>query len=427
MSAAREKFKSTGKNCNVIRPFLVYNGKINSRTLFYFPGRAMKILLVANYVPDCQQSMQRYADLLEKGLTEAGQEVRIIRPLVKAGKFALSESGVKWLGYIDKLVLFPKALKEAVEWADVVHICDHSNAVYVKHVQAKPHIVTCHDLLAVRSALGEIPRQETRWSGRKLQRMILDGMAAARNIVCVSRATRSDVARLVPNSGAQVSHIYNGLNYPYEPMDSGEAALRLQKLGIAPDQAFIFHVGGNQWYKNRLAVLKIFVQLRKRKEYRNLVLIMAGKPWTEEMRQFVRVNELEWCVVELIDAAEEDLRALYSRAEVFVFPSLEEGFGWPIAEAQACGCPVVTSNRAPMTEVGGEAATYIDPLDYESAAAAIAAAMGSRAVAGEASRRNAARFNTNTMINAYLAIYQSLNGNAVDGTAVESAASRIAC
>ena len=385
----------------------------NGSTAWYeFPERVLKILLIANYIPDAQQSMLRYAELLQRGMTKAGHEVRVVRPEARAGKFARGPSGAKWLGYIDKLVLFPKILREALAWPDVVHICDHSNAFYVKFLQGQPYVVTCHDLLAVRSALGEISEHKTRWSGRKLQRMILDGLKAARNIICVSDATRDELLRLTGNSGAQVVRIYNGLNQPFEPMERGEATRLVQKAGLAPDQPFVLHLGGNQWYKNRLGVLKIFARLRKRPAFRNLVLVMAGKPWTEEMREFVRSHELEWCVVELVDVPEETLQALYSRAEVFLFPSLEEGFGWPIAEAQACGCPVVTSNRAPMTEVGGSAATYVDPLAEEAAATAVAELIGatgdSRLVMRDASLHNAARFSTSGMIDHYLEFYRGL-------------------
>lgn len=368
----------------------------------------MRILLIANYVPDAQQSMQRYAAVLRDGLTMAGHNVRVIRPDAIAGRLAPHRSAVKWFGYIDKLALFPEALRRALGWADVVHICDHSNAFYVKYLQAKPHVVTCHDLLAIRSALGEIPDRTTRWSGRQLQRMILDGLRNARNIVCVSEATRADLRRIAGDSDAQISRIYNGLNYPYEPMTVRDAAAHLSRAGLDSNRPFILHVGGNQWYKNRLGAMRIFAHLRSLSAARDLVLVMAGKPWTDEMRQFAKSHDFGRSAVELADATEEDLRALYSRAELLLFPSLEEGFGWPVAEAQACGCPVVTSNRAPMTEVGGSAAIYIDPLDHESAASVTAAALGSRKFTREANLRNAARFRASAMIDAYLALYEAV-------------------
>ena len=367
----------------------------------------MRILLIANYLPDGQQSMQRYAAMLQEGFTGAGHDVRLIRPAALAGK-----AGEKWAGYFDKFVLFPSELRRAAEWADVVQICDHSNAIYVKYLAGRLHVITCHDLLAVRSALGEFPDYSTRWSGRRLQGMIVDGLSHARNIVCVSEATRADVERLVPGDERNVTCIYNGLNYPYEPMPREEAARRLEALGLSQDRPFILHVGGNQWYKNREGVLKIFALLRERVP--DLMLVMAGKPWTAEMRELARELRLESSAVERAGVSEEDLRALYSRAEALLFPSLAEGFGWPVAEAQVCGCPVVTSNRAPMTEVGGSVATYVDPLDHESAAMALASALGSRGLG-----KPGARFSTAAMIDGYLAFYRSLLGEAAPQAARE--------
>ena len=103
-------------------------------------------------------------------------------------------------------------------------------------------------------------------------------------------------------------------------------------------------MGGNQWYKNRLGVLRIFSILTKLPVGGSLKLLMVGKPWTLEMRRFVLEHGLSDATLELTGVAEEDLRALYSMASVMIFPSFQEGFGWPIIEAQACGCPVATSN-----------------------------------------------------------------------------------
>src|SRR5580692_1565346 len=202
----------------------------------------MRILLIGNYLPDAQRSMQRFVGMLEAGFTKAGHEVRTLRPSVRAGNLARNESGVKWFGYIDKLVFFPQVLRKALEWAEIVHICDHSNSVYVKYLEGRPHVITCHDLLAIRSAHGEISRHDTRWSGRRLQSMILGGLGRARQIVCVSDATREDVLRMVPGAGAEgkeITRIYNGLNYPYSPMDRSESEPRLQGLGLVPDRPFL--------------------------------------------------------------------------------------------------------------------------------------------------------------------------------------------
>lgn len=371
----------------------------------------MKILLVGNYEPGGQKSMHRFAEMLTRGFNAAGHETRLIRPPVVIGRLPFPETAGKWLGYADKFLVFPRLLKEAAEWADVVHICDHSNSFYVKFVQSRPHLVTCHDMLAIRSALGEIECHRTQWTGRRLQGMILRGLRTVGrtgHIACVSEATRRDVLRVTQVPQDSVSQIYNGLNFPYTPLDSVQARPQIEKFGIRTDQRFVLHVGGNSWYKNRLGVLKIFSALKARPEGTALLLVMAGQRMTRSMYHFLRGCAYARDVLELVNPSNEDLRALYSCADLLLFPSIQEGFGWPIIEAQACGCPVVTSNRVPMTEVGASAATYVNPNDVDSAVGTIACKIQRRNAPCEASLKNAARFSTSEMISRYLRLHESL-------------------
>lgn len=369
----------------------------------------LNIMLVANYRPDGQESMQRFADMLEAGLSAQGHAVHVLRPdpvLIEKPLFPRRMD--KWTGYADKFLRFPANLRRLVRGADVVHICDHSNAMYASHLDGVPHLVTCHDLLAVKSALGEVPENPTRWSGRILQRWILAALRRAACVACVSEQTRRDLQRLAALPDHRAPVVYNGLNHPYAPMAPGEARERIAgRLGHVP-KAFFLHVGGNQWYKNRMGVLRIFRQLRTKPAFQGHALILVGKAWTDEMHRFVREHQLADGVTEVRDAESEDLRAFYSLAEAFLFPSLQEGFGWPIIEAQACGCPVVTSRRAPMTEVGGDASLYIDPTDAEGAAAAIEAWLPERQKIRAAGLANARRFAPERMIDGYLQVYERL-------------------
>ena len=366
----------------------------------------MKVLLLANYVNDGQESMQRFASLMARGLMRAGHEVQSVRPPACIGQLHPSAHGVgKWLGYLDKFGVFPPLLRSAVKSADVVHICDHSNSFYTRYMRSVPHIVTCHDLLAIRSAQGEIPQKQTGWTGRRLQGLIVKGLTSAQHIVCVSEATRRDLLRVIDIPESRVSRTYNSLNYPYSRMEAHEAESRVRSLGVDPSQPFFLHVGGNQWYKNRLGVLRIFAVLARGMAGRSPKFVMVGKPWTAEMRRFVLENGLTDLTLELTGVSEEDLRALYSSAAMMIFPSLHEGFGWPIIEAQACGCPVATSNRSPMNEVGGNAAIYIDPENPVSAAVAVQCALENSAALRELSLANASRFNPSAMIDSYSSLY----------------------
>ena len=373
--------------------------------------RPLKVLLLGNYENLRQQSMQRFAEMLREGLTAAGHEVRRVAPPVWLGQLRRGETGLaKWIGYLDRFVLYPPLLRRQIRWADVVHVCDQANAVYVRQLGDKPHVVTCHDMLAIRAALGEIADSPTGWTGRLYQRWILRGLRRARAVACVSRQTAEELRRVADLSEARVTVVHNALNYPYRPMPTAEADAHLHALDLDPGQAFFVHVGGNQWYKNRLGVLRLFAELIKQPAFVQHRLVMAGKPWTGSMRVLAVDLKLTHRVDERVEVSNEQLRALYSRAEALLFPSLAEGFGWPIAEAQACGCPVVTTGRPPMTEVGGEAAIYIDPEDPAGAAQRIVQALVDRPHWCAAGRENAQRFSTQTMIEGYLQRYAVITG-----------------
>jgi glycosyltransferase involved in cell wall biosynthesis len=367
----------------------------------------MKILLIGNYPNSRQQSMERFAELIRAGVADAGHEVRFMRPPVWVGRGWQGETGLgKWIGYVDRFVLYPPYLRRLVHWADLIHICDQANAVYLPSLLGKPHLITCHDMLAIRAALSEIPESPTGLTGRIYQRWILNNLKKARAVACVSAQTRSELLRVAGLPEGSVTVVPNGLNYPYRPMPADEARHRIAGLGLTDARPFFLHVGGNQWYKNRLGVLRIFARLATMTPYQDHRLVMAGKDWTPEMRSLVKTLALGDRVVECGEVSNEDLRALYSTAEALLFPSLQEGFGWPIAEAQACGCVVVTTDRPPMNEVGGTEAIYFDPAQETEAAQCIAEGLRTAEARRTAGLINASRFAPATMIDAYLRCYR---------------------
>lgn len=385
----------------------------------------MKVLLIGNYPHDRQESMQRFADMMLRDLQAGGIDAEIIIPKPFFGSLKKSGTGLgKWLGYIDKFLLFPRLLKRRIASLQesgtrdvVVHICDHSNAFYTKALAHIPHLVTCHDLLAVRSALGEITGNPTRWSGRRLQEIILKGLNRAQHVVCDSRATQHDVLRLSILPARQVSVIPIAQNYPYSPMPRDEATRQVQGLlrcsATGPAElpsGHLLHVGGNQWYKNRLGVLRIYAELLSATTIPPK-LIMAGKPFTAEMTALVKELGLQDRVVSIESCSNEDLRALYSSARLLLFPSLAEGFGWPVIEAQACGCPVICSNLEPLPEVTRGSASMLDPADEPGFARELQRLLAEPDACADLSARgleNVRRFAPATMIADYTACYRQL-------------------
>jgi glycosyltransferase involved in cell wall biosynthesis len=255
---------------------------------------------------------------------------------------------------------------------------------------------------------------------------------AAGRVACISTATRRDVLRLSSLAPSQVSLVYNGLNHAYAPLSSKEAAARISQLAtrLGKDTAeklqngFILHVGGNHWYKNRLGLIQIYSLLCKQMSHPPS-LVLAGQPFTPQLRSSITSQNLQDRVIELSSMSSEDLRTLYCAAELLLFPSFVEGFGWPIIEAQACGCRVVIPDREPMTEIGGEAAVCFKlenvparegaPMSDDSAADGANAVMKTllespkeRHDRVQNSLRNAARFTTAQMVESYVQLYERI-------------------
>jgi glycosyltransferase involved in cell wall biosynthesis len=330
----------------------------------------MKILLVANYKPDRQRSMARYTGLLAEQLRKRGVAVEVIHPPPIATRIVSAESRFfRWLAYLDKFIFFPPMLWLRAGSADVVHICDHSNSFYLRWTGKSPALITAHDALAIRSALGHFPQNPTRSSGVKLQRWILGNLARAKAILCVSQKTKADFEALLP---ADVSLIVipNPLSGEFHPSTPEEITAARAACGLQEQDEYLLHVGKNNWYKNRAGVLRIFAELKNLSRFRRMKLLLAGDRLPPALLETAQETG---DVLECVAPTDAQLRALYSGALALLFPSLEEGFGWPILEAQGCGCPVITSDRPPMNEITGGAAILIDPENAEAAAATIAA------------------------------------------------------
>jgi glycosyltransferase involved in cell wall biosynthesis len=369
------------------------------------------VLLLGNYVNSDQQSMQRFAAMMSRELLARYAEqldVRLVRPPVVLGRLRKGASGLgKWLGYVDRFLLYPPLLARELRWADLIHVCDHANAVYVPMLGGKPHVVTCHDMLAVKAARGEYAEISVRATGRLLQRWILSGLRRSQSIICVSDNTMRQLQGVLQGRCPPCAVIPNGLPFDYRPVPAAQARPLLAPIMWAGDRPYFLHVGGNQWYKNREGVLRLFAALIRLPRYRRHALVMVGRPWPPRLRAARDELGLGARVTEVVDVGNAALRALYSQAEALLFPSLHEGFGWPIIEAQACGCPVVTSSRAPMADIAGAGAIAIDPERPEAAAGLVERRLRDRAPLVAQGLTNARRYDPGDMVARYVAAYRA--------------------
>ena len=153
-------------------------------------------------------------------------------------------------------------------------------------------------------------------------------------------------------------------------------------------------------------VVKEYILINMNKNYK---LILAGKKISEELELLIEKLKLKNSIINLVNLNNETICALYSDAEALIFPSITEGFGWPIIEAQACGCPVFTSKFRPMTEVGKDSVYYFNPNKKIESAKIIKRKLKFKNIIIKKGFKNLERFKLSIISKRYLDFYKNLN------------------
>jgi glycosyltransferase involved in cell wall biosynthesis len=243
---------------------------------------------------------------------------------------------------------------------DLFHATDH----LLPRLSRVKSVFTLHDLIF--RLYPETHKPLNRWF---LTLTMPRFLQAADAVITVSRHTATDAMRFYGLDEKKIHVIHEGVNPLFRPA-STEAIARVRQKYALPDR-FILSLGTIEPRKNLTALLDAYRTLRGAGS--DVGLVFAGKKgWLYE-GFFRRLRELgledEVVFTGFVDDA--DLPALYSAAELFVFPSLYEGFGLPVLEAMACGTAVISSNAASLPEVSGDAALLVDPTGVADLAGAI--------------------------------------------------------
>jgi glycosyltransferase involved in cell wall biosynthesis len=183
----------------------------------------------------------------------------------------------------------------------------------------------------------------------------------ADHVICVSENTRSDLIRLFGINPQKISVVHHGFSLSKENM---------QRSPLVADAPYILYVGSRFGYKNFERLISAFAILKITNPELRLVCFGGGAFTRDES---ILANDLGLSSSDIIQMAGADaiLANLYTHAQVFVYPSLYEGFGIPPLEAMSCGCPVVCSGLSSIPEVVGGAGVYFDPLSPQDIAYAI--------------------------------------------------------
>lgn len=371
------------------------------------------------------QSHQHFARMLVRAYQKLGHTVELRQPEAVLRQH-IHGRAAKWAGYVDQYIVFPWRLRRRIA-ADpertLYVFCDQALGPWMPLVSQRPHVVHCHDLLALRSALGHVPENPTSWTGRIYQRYIRAGFRHARNFISVSQKSRADLHQFGGVQPLISEVVYNGLNHPYRRQSRDAARAVLQRAGLPVPAGFLLHIGGGQWYKNSKGVLLLYGHyVAKRVAAGRPVLpLWMVSPSPSASLQTVIDDLPAKGTVRFFQKLDTDaIEALYSLASALIFPSLAEGFGWPIAEGLACGCPVITTGEPPMNEVGGPHAHYVPrlvagegmPAWADQGAEVLCQVLdrpdSEREAAATAGIEWTRRFDAQRAIEGYLQIYQSV-------------------
>ena len=313
----------------------------------------MKIVIVAWHLRNLNVGLGRYTYSLIKSLGHVDREnqYEILIP-------GNSHSFKSWPNVHYRFFPFPvfkrrfweQIAPQLIGRYDLIHF-PYDSCLAIKRGK---FVVTLHDIKPLL-----FPRPPKRWDFKRLlKKMIIPHpLSQIDHIVTVSECSRKDIMERLSVSGDRISVIYQGVER--------ECFLPQERVPMAenPLAPYVLCVAGADPTKNVKNLIIAFSLLppEMRKTYR---LVLVGDVCRqEEIRQIVKQREMEKQIVWTGIVSDARLVSLYQQASVFLFPSLYEGFGLPVLEAMACGCPVIASNTSSLPEVVGDAGILVDPLD----------------------------------------------------------------
>ncbi|MEO8378759.1 MAG: glycosyltransferase family 1 protein [Acidobacteriota bacterium] len=237
---------------------------------------------------------------------------------------------------------------------------------------ARRRVITVHDLTYKR--FPELLQKETL---ENLHRQMMREVAAADAVVCVSESTRRDLLRYYDVDPSRVVAIHSGLGTP-------QAAEAFDGL----PSRYILFVSTIEPRKDLGTLIDAYERLRDRGVYDGSLVVVGRVGW-KSASLVTRLRGRGIVHLDYLPAAQ--LATVYERAEVFVFPSLYEGFGFPLLEAMARGVPSVAARSSSLPEIGGEAAVYFEPGDANALTARLERVLTDRPLREELAIRGRAR------------------------------------
>lgn len=355
--------------------------------------------VITNATASRQPSMIGYGELLLREMQRAGITCAELRGSSRLTSLA-PDGRTSWaLSRVDRFLLTP--VQCAGRRATVVHAVDPGNAIYLPLFRAGAWSTTVHDMVPYLAAEGRLEGFRPSRAGRALMQTMLAVLRRADGIVTVSEATRRDLMRIGDIDPARITVIPNAVFQRVERATLEECAAFRARNGLPPEAPILLNIGRN-FYKNHAGVVEVFRRVTQERGDAHLVFVSSPTP---DLSAAISRAGLSGRVSFLPNVAAEDISACYSAASILLFPSLYEGFGYPVLEAQIAGTPVVCSDEGSLAEVAAESARVHRLDDMAGMAASAIEILSDPSVAADLKARgrlNAQRFSPELWRKAYL-------------------------
>lgn len=316
-------------------------------------------------------SMETYADGIVAGLREAYPDWEIIevepKQLPNSGGLSKPMRAINGIRrYVERFWSYPR--RALATKPDVVHvISDHYFQVGRFARPGTRVVATCHDLIYYRfrknieqfAAFVGVSRTAQEFSMRSLRR--------CDHVITLSEDNVNDLNTILGVPRDRMTIIHNAVPAHFVPATPESRVAARKALGLADGTFAIMHVGTVEPRKNVDAILETLALLKGE----NVLFLKAGITFTEAQQARIASLGIAPMIRHLGKIPNEKMVAIYHASDALVFPSLYEGFPFPIVEAMASGTPVITSTASSLPETAGGAALLADPHDYPALATAI--------------------------------------------------------
>ena len=237
-----------------------------------------------------------------------------------------------------------------------IDIFHDPSSKYIRIGNSK-NIITVHDIVVA------LKEDYTSTHFKKTQKpKLVKALKKSDRIITVSKFTKDELIRYFNIKPEKIEVIHHGADFSiFKPGDRSQGFIQKYKI----PEPYLLFVGNIEKRKNLFNIIKSFEKINKKEDDLFLVLIGKNGYGGEEIRKFIQESSCCKNIIELDYISHNELPLFYQNAELFFFPSYYEGFGMPVLEALACGCPVITSATSAIPEAGGDAVLYVDPFNVD--------------------------------------------------------------